>query len=216
MAFDRRVQITVHRRAHIAGPGGIGGRAQFILQREQHFQTVTGNDRFGQPVIIEALHSACKEGRAAVHPPMGNILAGVHVFLVAADEHRHLQQRIRPQIRCFLAQMPCGIGEGERVGEIEPAHIVGQRAIARILPCRIVVQHVPRRRLQQRFVQSMRIARRAGHGQRQCVVDGGAFEILRGRGCAAAIPGLACGGEPAKFRHMLLARCAHEGPCQGQ
>ena len=88
---------------------------------------MAGNDRFGNAVIVERLCRAGEKGRPVLDMPLRDFLAGAHIFPIAPDKQRQLQRRARPQIGPLLADVAAGIGKGQRVREIEPADIVGNR-----------------------------------------------------------------------------------------
>ena len=62
VALHRVVQITVDRRAHRLGPGGVGGGCQFVLDGEQYLQTVARDDRLWDAVVVEG--PGCRSSRA--------------------------------------------------------------------------------------------------------------------------------------------------------
>ena len=132
VALHRVVQITVDRRANGLGPGCVGGGCQFVLDREQYLQTVARDDWLWDAVVVEGPGLSDEKRTAIINPPARQFVTGPHVFAVAPDEQRQLQCRPRPQIEPILADVAAGIGKGQRMREVEPADIVGDRvAVAR-------------------------------------------------------------------------------------
>ena len=110
---------------------------------------MTGDDRLGDAVVVKRRHFVARRTVAALpDPPRIDVDLLRHIFLVAADEERQLQQSLRPEIAALFAEMPAGVGEGQRMREIEPGDVVGDGVLGRAFDGQIEMQEVPCRRTQ--------------------------------------------------------------------
>ena len=98
---------------------------------------MTGDDRFRNAVVVERFSSFGEKGLAIVHTPLCHVLLGAYIFPVAPDEQRQLQRRARPLVGARLADVTAGIGKGQRMCEIKPADIIGNRVVGGALECGI-------------------------------------------------------------------------------
>src|SRR4029077_7599161 len=80
----------------------------------------------------------------------------VHIFPIASDKKGQLKRRRSPKIRSFLAQVPAGIRERQRVREIEPADIVLHSICRRTVEGRVEIEQIERCRTQKRIIEFAR------------------------------------------------------------
>src|SRR6185295_11389029 len=119
---------------------------------------MTSNNRLDDAMVVKSCHVVRDKSRAIGDDKGADVLLRTHITLVAADKKRQLQQCVWPQIWLFGADMPRGIGEGECMGEIEPADIVRDLLVGGGIETQVEMQQVPRRRSEQRVI---KLARRA-------------------------------------------------------
>jgi len=171
MALHRRPEITVHPCAGGVGPRSIGCCRQFILDGKQDLQSVTGNDRFGNAVIVKRFLRVAEKGAAVLDTPLPLVNIGAHVFPVSSEKQRQLQRGALPQIGTFIADMTAGIGKSQRVREIKPADVVGNRVVAGALERGVEMQQVERGGAQQCVVELAHRAARRSQGPAQGTLD---------------------------------------------
>jgi hypothetical protein len=117
VALHRRLKVAVHPCADGVGPRSIGCCSQFILDGKQDLQAVTGNDRFGNPVIVKRFRRVAEKGAAFIDMPLPLSNVGAHVFPVAPEKQRQPQRRVRPQIGTLFADVTAGIGKSQCMRE---------------------------------------------------------------------------------------------------